>query len=220
MLLVLLAVWGCNGDPAAPDTGAPDAGADAGLEPDAGGEDAGSTDAEPGFATSLPDLESLRALEGERGSVKYLAPAPGAPIREPLREACYFQDTERWPFHLQFLQSFPELADLTFEEYVDLVLRPATRVWWGGALQLYPQALHPISGQAGVIIFTVYDDTGGLTPDHVVEVDGILDACMPFARDALAFFPEDPAQNAMARNARTELEGRDVAVVFAEDLGL
>ncbi len=221
-LLLLLVTPACDdGAPASdpPDATAPDASPDPDAAPDP---DAGPSPADPRYRTTLAtpaDYADLQAATG--GEVKFLLPVAGRPARPPLTDACYFQDMRRFEWHLQFLRSFAEFADLSTTAYEQLVLRAATRAWWAGAAQLWPAVPHPAGDRLGVVTYTLYSANApgeDLTVDQIAEVDATLKGCAPFARDLLVFVPTDPRQQQMARAQRATLAARGVATLFPEDL--
>lgn len=199
---------GPDGEGGAPDGGGggPDGGS--GEEPD-----------EPRFLTRLAGPAELAALADAGGDVKYLAPVeqPGQP---PLTEACYFQNMRLYPWHLQFLRSFPAHADLDPVSYEALVLREATRRWWGGSLRAWPQVLHPVRQVPGLVAFTVYADAtdGGVGVEQLAAVQAILAGCAPFAAELLAWLPEDATQQWLARDQQDALAAAGVAVIFPDEL--
>lgn len=198
-LLSAAALTACNGPP--------DPGAGTGGQP--------RSDAE--FRTELVTRDDYTALAGEGAEVKYLTIADG---REPpaifAGAECLFQDTGSYPYHLQFLRTFPEYASLAPQRYEDMVLRRASRVMWGGGLKLYPATPHPVTGAAGVLAYTVYS---GTTPDElftagdIVQADRRLKRCSPFAESFLVFTPDGPAQTAAAQAISDELVAAGVALV-------
>ncbi|HEY3500101.1 MAG TPA: hypothetical protein VGK73_35670, partial [Polyangiaceae bacterium] len=113
----------------------------------------GGGSAAAGPVASLSVLESTEdyaAVSGEGAEVKYLAIVDGAEPPSVFRGAeCLFQNTTAYPYHLFFLRTFPEYAELSAERYTDLVLRRASRVMWGGGLKLLPGAPHPRTGTPG-----------------------------------------------------------------------
>lgn len=219
-------------DAAGPDAASPDAGADGGLDlgPDASPPDAAPPDGSPPdaappdddrYRTTLASAAELVALAGGQGrDVKYLIPLPNRPIEPPLTAACYFQDTTRFPYHLDFLRSFPELASLDANTYGRLVLFAESRRWWGGAVQVWPGVAHPRTGVRGVISFDLYAEAGrgGLTVEAVAEVDQILSDCAPFARDLLVYVPRTPGQQQFARERRPLLTEAGVDLLYPHQL--
>lgn len=194
------------------DAGLTDAATADAATADAGVEDAGSA---PDYLTTLPTLADFVSLSRAQ-SVKYVLRVEGATPRAPLLEPCYFQNTARYQFHIEFLRSFPELAALGFQDYESLVLAPATRIWWGGGLLVVRQR-HPISGDAESLAYQIYAENGavvGLREADIVEVDALLRACVPFATTRLAFTPGDPFQEQLARQIAPSLAQRGIAVLL------
>lgn len=217
LLGVLVAVSACSGaDPVGPP--APDAGASDGGVTD-GGPDGGVDPIDERFLNVLETPADLAGLDTEmRQGVKFLANTATSSRAEPLVEDCYFQNMNRFRWHLEFLMSFDELAELDYETYLAWVLRPASRRWWGGYVKAHPNVLHPKTQRLGIVTFTIYSDPGTLEVDHVVEVDRIMKRCIPFATELMAFLPESVEQKAFARQAMQALEDRGVTVVFPEQL--
>ena len=189
---------------------------DAGPEPDAGpGPDAGPVDDD--VRTVLDDAEDVAALRGASGSVKFLLQVEGVEPVAPILDACVFQNTTTWPFHLEFIQDQPGGEDITYQQYVDYMLHRATRVWWGGAVVFQEGRTHPLTDEQGVLLFFVYSDEGvladRLTADDVREVYATLAACTPFYEGRLAFYPEQP-QRQRAAAYRAELEAEGIAVII------
>ncbi|MBN1946021.1 MAG: hypothetical protein JW797_10115 [Bradymonadales bacterium] len=171
------------------------------------------------YLTRITCPEDYSVLQGEGTDLKYLLPIEGQPPREPLTEDCYFQNTSLYPWHIQFLNSFAQLAALSFDEYVSLMLYAATRIWWGGDLQIHSGAIHPISGQAGVISYLIYSsEADGLTVEQIVQVDATLKNCMPYGGEMLVFVPSGPRQEFQLRGYRDQLTGQGVASLFPSDL--
>lgn len=171
----------------------------------------------------LPVLESaadLATLAKEDGEVKYLASLVGEAPPAPLVPGCYFQDMRRWEFHIQFLRTFPGLEALPLQAYTAMVLSRATRVFWGGAVEPWPAAIHPRTGQPGVIAYSVYSDdlAGSLTGADLVEADATLEACIPFGADLLVFVPANIIQRQLTIQQGPILEAGDVDVLMPEAL--
>lgn len=230
-VLLLAAACGSEGTPT--DAGSPDAAVadarpadDAAADTDSGAADAGATDsgigadggpagdAAPDYLTTLDSPEEFVSLSRAQ-SVKYILRVTGATPRAPLMESCYFQNTARFQFHIEFLRTFTELAGLTFQDYETLVLDPMTRIWWGGGLIVVRQR-HPISGEPESLAYQIYAENGavvGLREADIVEVDALLKACVPYAATRLAFQPGDPFQEAFARQIAPSLAQRGIAVL-------
>jgi pyruvate, water dikinase len=199
------------------------------LQPDPGG-DAANGDA-PGdpvtpvdsrYRTRLLVPPDFAALQGEtQGEVKYLFRVDGRQVQPPLTEPCYFQDMHQFDWHILFLWSFPELAAMTLDDYDNWVLIEATRVWWGGGIQIWPAVRHPGTGALGIMSYTVYADAdprGNLTAADVVEVDGRIKSCAPFVAALLAFVPADAQQENLVLTERALLSDNGVAVVMSDEL--
>jgi hypothetical protein len=167
------------------------------------------------FLTRLLAPEDLALLQGKADHVKYIGLVHGAPVKAPIVEPCYFQNMTLYPWHIIFLASFPELSGMTTDDYAKLVLNPATRIWWGGGVLRY-KAVHPLSGEPECLAYTVYAEGGdtGLTEQDIVQVDGLLKSCMPYATKRLAFFPSDPAQKQLAQQSQASLVQQGVAVLI------
>lgn len=197
-LLAALLVCAC-----APPLDDPDAGnvADAGAAPD--------------FLTILDDDADLPRMAGDNGVVKHLLPVAGAREVSPVGGDCVFQNTARFPFHLQWLNAQGDV-DLEFADYVAYVLARETRVWWGGELAYDEARVHPLTEEEGVLAYALYtqDEPGDrMIPDDVRAVHAILVDCAPAFADRLAFAPTSNEQRTTASNARDELHAEGVAVL-------
>lgn len=239
-LASLLALGACGDDPAGPrdvetiapdttpDTTAPDTGDTAEpdttldtLEPDG---DTAEPDTSPppdgGYLVHLASPDDLATLSKDDAEVKYLARVEGATPPAPLTADCYFQDMHLYDWHLEFLRSFPELADLQPAAYTAMVLARRTRSLFGGSVRPYPGAVHPRTGAHGVLAYTVYSEplTGSLVAADLVALDATLERCIPFAADLLVFVPTDALQKQLAMSQRPALAAADVDVLLPEDL--
>ncbi|MCB9656679.1 MAG: hypothetical protein H6726_03435 [Sandaracinaceae bacterium] len=196
--------------------GAGDATGDAGM--DASAADSAVIEG-PDYLEQLDTVAEFESLAAD-GTVKYLARVDG---REPLVDAdCLFQNSRRFPFHAQFLRRvFPEYSDLSFDTYVEFVLRQATRRAWGGALEWRPRVTHPLSGQAGIYVYYAYQERQpdeNLSVSQLVELDRRLKACAPIAASQLVFVPSVLEQEVHVRPLVPELNAAGVAVRFPADL--
>jgi hypothetical protein len=195
-----------------PDDAGPD---DAGEQPSDAGPDAGRPDGE---SLAILDEESdVVELQGPRGDVKYLAQVEGAPVTPPILDACTFQNTSLYSFHLLYLRAQEATADLTLDEYVERVIRRENRVWWGGDVRFLPARQHPLTGEAGVLAFTLYtEDSAGnrLTLDDVRAVFARLGPCTPAFAGKLAFLPSSNEQSQTARNGEGALAADGIGVIF------
>lgn len=222
LLLPSISLIGCGDDPAPTDAGhdaATDSGDDVevGVDADAGGDVVEGSD----FLDRLATDDDYASLEGEGREVKYLADVDG---REPmLAHECLFQNTARYPFHIQFLRGAfaDELGTLDIDTYVSLVLRASSRRWWGGSLKRYDRITHPLSFYPGITTYTVYTQPGtgeDLSVDQIVEVDQRLKACAPVFDSELVFVPSGDQQMAAIEPMVEELNSRGVAVRFPVEL--
>ena len=187
---------------------------------DAGPGDAGPDDAgvpEDGFRALLDEESDVAELAGADGTVKYLLPVAGVEPRAPLYSTCAFQDTTAFPYHLPFLSSLPGGDDLTFDDYIALVLRRDTRVWWGGEVLWRPELAHPISGAPGVLLYTLYtEDSPGnrLIADDVRAVFAALEGCAPAFVGKLGFVPSSNEQRLTAQQIQAALAAESIAVII------
>ncbi|MBN1772134.1 MAG: hypothetical protein JXB32_12770 [Deltaproteobacteria bacterium] len=213
LVLCLAACGGGGGEPdvgleVGPDDAAPD---DAGDVPDTG----------PDYLERIEVESDYAGLEAEGREVKYLAVVDGR--ERPLPQECLFQNTRRFPYHIQFLRAvFPdEFGELGMDAYTDLVLRRATRRWWGGELKRYARITHPLSGRPGIAVYTVYQERGpdeNLEVEELVEVDRRLKACAPLLASELVLVPSGAEQEDHVRPLVPELNARGVAVRFPVEL--
>jgi hypothetical protein len=173
--------------------------------------------AAPDLLTILDEDADLARMAGENGVVKDLLPVAGAPTVAPIGDDCAFQNTARFPFHLQFLNAQTnDGAELTFADYVALVLARDTRVWWGGELAYDEARVHPLTEVEGVLAYSLYtqdEPADRLVPDDVRAVHAILVACAPAFAERLAFAPTSNEQRTTASNARAELHAEGIAVL-------
>ena len=209
LLLLILTLSAC--DPVGDD--------DDSADDDDAADDDDSASAGPAFLTTLSTPTDL-ALLADGGGVKFIAPTEDWEREPPITEDCYFQNMEQYPWHLQFLLSFPELSGLDMPTYEAWVVQPETRIWWGGAIQLWPGVVHPITGQGGVLSFVVYSDYADpqLSVEQIVEVDATIRSCVPFASHLVVWVPDGGGQRAFAQDAADALTEAGVGVVLPEDL--
>ncbi|MCP4502588.1 MAG: hypothetical protein GY822_21785 [Deltaproteobacteria bacterium] len=205
------------------DAGQLDAGVDvdAGYEQDAGrvirdaGVDAGEDAGELLFLSVLENEGDLRALANAEGEVKYLAPvALRADRVAPLVEDCYFQNTALTPWHIEFLQEFPELSETSYLDYIDWVLKADTRRYWGGSIRRR-QMPHPLT-QGPTLSFSVYaEDSPGneLTVAQLSAAFALLSTCIPYADGELAFQPQGSAQAVFSSSHQGELADLGIGVL-------
>lgn len=203
--------------PPAPDGGVRDAGngvvRDGGVAPV---RDGGPADER--YVTRIETAADLALVSSSSiANVKYLAHVEGATREPPLLAECYFQNMRMFEWHLGFLQSFPELVDLSFDTYLDWVLRSASRRFWGGSIRVWPGVAHP-NGTLGVVSYEVYGEPGQITAENVIAADGVMKRCASFAADILVYVPGSLDQKALAQQKRAELEAAGVTIMFPEQL--
>jgi hypothetical protein len=172
------------------------------------------------YLNTLESPDDLARLSVDGGEVKYLAPVAGKTPPAPLESLCYFQDMHLFEWHLLFLRSFPGLETLPNSAYTSMVLARPTRSLWGGSVRAYASAVHPRTGRAGVIAYTVYSETlpGSLTAADLIELDATLEDVIPFARDLLVFVPGDLTQRQLVVAQAAALTAGDVDVVMPDRL--
>ena len=182
--------------------------------PDAGGVDGGVAD--PDVRYEMNTWEDFAALATPEGEVKFLLPtAPTA------AHGCWFQDTVRYPYHLQFLRTLPEFEDLSAERYEDLVLARAERTFHAGVLRLFSNATHPTTGNAGILTYTVYTASTPselLTPSELGEIARHLEHCLGPLAAYLAYLPEGALALSAAQQHSDELASLGVPWVEPSQL--
>src|SRR3954453_16210238 len=165
----------------------------------------------PRYLERLASPADFARMQGEEQEVKYLGQAgKGLP---PLDRPCFFQDTERYTGHITFLKSFPELADIDFATYLNLVTKNSSRVLWGGELKFFATAVHPRTKAQGVLAYYVYADdavTEALTSDQIKEVDTRLKGCVSYAKDLLVLVGATEVQVARFAAQTDDLRSRGV----------
>ena len=183
------------------------------------GADGGIAPADPRFAVRLDTPEQFARLQGEQWAVKYLARVDGREPPEPLDRDCTFQDTAAYPVHLDFLRTFPVFETLDFEAYLAMVMKRASRVWWGGELRLFTGVRHPRTGLSGVIGLFVYSDGNEpLETEELVEVHRRIEGCLPYARGSLVLVGSDTEQAVLFREQADVLAAYGISVADHADL--
>jgi hypothetical protein len=147
-----------------------------------------------------------------------LAAVKGRTAALPDDAACIFQNTRRYSWHLQFLQSLPMYAGLPFDAYTSLVTRRGTRRLWAGALKTWPTVMNPVSRKAGILSFSIYGEAGSVDTAAISEVLNDLSACAPFSAELLVFVPDTPELEALVREHRDQLLAGGVACLLPSEL--
>lgn len=192
------------------------------VSPDAiGGSDVPLAE-RPDFLSMLASPADFALMQGEGGEIKFLGRVDGATPPTPgLAHACMFQNTERYPGHISFLRSFPELGNVDFNTYLTMVMKRSSRVLWGGSLKLYPTVRHPGTGTPGIMAYFVYSDPNdidALTVDELAALDVRVKTCAPFASDLLVLVGMDEDQAVRFEAQRAELLARGVRLAHPREL--
>jgi pyruvate, water dikinase len=209
LVVAIAAACGCRGNSGPADAGSGDAQTVGTPAADAG---------ELRYLERLTTAGEMAALQGRQGDVKYLFKVDGQ--TPPLPQECLFQNSALYPYHLDFLHIFPDLADLSMDAYKSLVLIDG-RVWWGGSMRAWPAVTHPLTGQPGIVSYSVYTEVAAGPPFDVAdiaEVDRKVKACAPFAATLLAFVPTAADQVQRAQDLLADLTAAGVAVVLPGQL--
>jgi len=162
-----------------------------------------------------PDDYAAMASSGE---VKYLTTVHDQGGTLPDGASCIFQNTRRYSWHLQFLQSLPMYAGLSFDGYTVLVTRKASRRLWAGGLKTWPTVAHPISQKPGIISFSIYGESGSVDLAAITAVYAKLSVCAPFAPDLLVFVPDTSELEALIRQYGPQLIASGVPCLLPSDL--
>lgn len=198
-----------------PDGGAP--------PPDAGApsEDGGAPVPSPDWLAEFGSMQDFASLAKDGSAVKFLLATSPEDLPEPLAERCLLQNTKRFPYHLQFLQSFPELSELSNPTYESWALFRSTRRFYAGVLELLPSAVHPGTAKLGVLAYTLYTAQTReelLTSAELIELNANLRACMGPLAELLVYVPASSAELAVARAEAEALEQGGVTFAGANDL--
>ena len=165
------------------------------------------------FVERLERAQDFSALQGEGWSVKYLGAVGGRKPPAVVDRRCIFQNTALYPLHVQFLRSFPQLAQPRLRHlpgpghegrHARVVGRRAA-AGSGGE--------HPAPGARAIMAAFVYadpDDPVGL--DSLVAIDARLKECAPYARDLWCWWRR-PGAGARLRRKADALAARGVPVV-------
>ncbi|MBC8131681.1 MAG: hypothetical protein H7X95_01765 [Deltaproteobacteria bacterium] len=170
----------------------------------------------PRYLERLESTEDFGRVQGEGGEVKYLGVVTGRAGLPPVDKPCMFQNTALYQGHITFLKSFPELAHIDFNTYLNLVMKNASRQLWGGELKFFSAGIHPRTGVRGVLAYFLYADdliTEALTLDQIAEVDARLKGCVPYAKDLLVLVGMNETQVGHFRGQAKDLAGRGVDVI-------
>ncbi len=192
-----------------------DATSDGGTD-DGGASSGDAGDGETPVAHEVTTWSAFSELATQHGELKFLLP-----VDESAGHACWFQDTEQYPYHLHFLRTLPEYRDTSAEAYQDMVLLRDQRVFYAGALRLFPGTTHPTTGQAGILTYTVYTASSGselLTAEELIRIDLRIKACMGGLATYLVYLPEGNLALTAAEQVSAKLEAASVAWIRPEQL--
>lgn len=151
-------------------------------------------------------------------SVKYIANLKGETHPAPLVEDCYFVNASIYPWHYQFLASFPEYSEVDLRTYSRWVLYRSQRRFYGGDFQFWPEAIHPKTQKKGVYSFLVYGARGHLNGNDIETVYTYLNTCAPLAKDRLVFIPWEQHQKAWLNAYKDILDNKEIPYLFPRDL--
>jgi pyruvate,water dikinase len=207
--LVLLALSACSPPtpPYAPDCAHY-------SRPDASAPSDARSDASVSHSFALQSASDFAALESARREVKFLLRADTGALPGPLAgNDCVFSQSERFPFHLQFLRSLPGLESYSTADYAMATERRATRTMAPGSLYWFAGATHP-DGTLGVLAYTL-SVSSDEAPDTVAAwaaFDQRLRQCVRWPASDLVLVGVDPAQEAWLLRERAALAAAGVTV--------
>lgn len=189
---------------------------DAGPALDGGSTDGSQPDSgAPPIHHGVNTWNDFSALATPEGELKFLLPAGDDST------PCWFQDTVRYPYHLQFLRSLPEYASLSVEAYDDMVLTRASREFSAGVLRLFAATKHPETTQPGILTYTVYTAS---TPSELLSTTELsrirqtLASCMGSLSPYLVYLPENGLALSAAEQKAEELAAAGIAWIRPSQL--
>jgi pyruvate, water dikinase len=182
--------------------------------------DAGSPPS-PGFLSELTSLRDFTTLAAEGIAVKFLLGTDVEELPAPLDTPCTFQDTARFPYHLQFLRSLPGLEDLSNPSYESWAMYRETRRFYAGVVELLPTAIHPGTSASGVLAYTVYTAQAPgelLGSADIISIDEGLRSCVGPLAELLVYVPATSAELAAARADAETLAAGGVSFAGRDEL--
>lgn len=201
---------------------------DAAVRPDSSVDDGGAQAPGQDALYQLHSLDDFARLAAVGNEVKYLldaapslADAGGDDAAASLPGPCVFQDTRKYPYHLQFLRSLAGYETLSAERYEERVLWRATRTMYAGVLKMFSATPHPASGKLGVLAFTLYAAGSAeeqLTAAELIDVHQRLSDCAGTLSQYLVYLPQTPAELQAAQRHASELDAAGVVVMNPSDL--
>jgi hypothetical protein len=196
--------------PAAPDAAAP-------APVDDGGVPAPSPDSQ----SELAAFQDFTRLAADGTAVKFLLATEVEKLPAPLDAPCTFQNTARFPYHLQFLRTLPGLETLSNPTYESWALHRETRRFHAGVLELSATSIHPGTSKSGVLGYTVYAaQVPGelLSVAEIVAIDEVLRGCTGSLARMLVYVPATSADLALARAEASVLTEAGVAFAGRDEL--
>jgi pyruvate,water dikinase len=173
---------------------------DSGVASDGGTPGTGA----PAVRFEVNTWEDFSELATPQGELKFLLP-----VDADAEHRCWFQDTERYPYHLQFLRSLPQYAGLSVEAYDDMVLARDSREFHAGVVRLFAATKHPRTEQLGILTYTVYTASTAselLGTTELTEITQRLASCMGSLAPYLVYLPEGNLALSAAEQQADELE--------------
>ncbi len=169
----------------------------------------------------LENMDDYAGLQGGRNELKFTLPISGKNAISALSESCYFQNTVKYPLHLQFLHTIKELETLSVSEYENMSLS-VNRSLWAGELLLNNSTIHPLSGEKGIILFIITTDENSdalqASADEIILIDKTLKECMPWASSMLVYTTISSIQNRNLSRISDALDNAGVAWIREGDV--
>lgn len=191
------------------DGGSPDTTDGGETSDDAGREPPSDGGVAPDVQHEVNTWQEFSALSTKQGELKFLLP-----LDERAEHSCWFQNTETFPYHLQFLRTLPQYETLSAEAYEGMVLRREQRNFYAGVLRLFSGVAHPVTKQVGIVTYTVYTASTRnevLTTEELAHIDRTLAACMGALARYLVYLPADQLALAAAQRDNAALAEANVA---------
>lgn len=134
------------------------------------------------YAVSLPDSGTYRSLQGTDGGLKFFTPTDAETRPPEMSEPGYFQDSEKFRLHHEFLREFPSQIDISVNQHNALVLA-TDRALFAGELAANATTRHPDTDNTGIPAFSLTTDEQDLhkQPDaaNLQRLYTTLRSCIP-----------------------------------------
>lgn len=170
------------------------------------------------FINHLTDRQDFERYATEDGVLKYLVNLPNQQDAV-LGERCYFQNTNRFSWHFNFLRSFPEYEALDFRTYQSWILYRSNRKFFAGGLAWHEKVKHPQSQSEGIYTFSLYAAPAQSHVDDVKATLSDLQKCAPLVAKKLVFVPEGTEQKAWAKSNLEAIKQAQIPILFPADIG-